>query len=59
MALVEKSLPANAGDTRDTGLIPESGRCPKGRHGNQHQYSCMDKGAGELQNIRLQRVRHN
>ena len=26
MALVVKKLPANAGDIRDTGLIPESGR---------------------------------
>ena len=26
MALVVKNLPANAGDIRDTGLIPGSGR---------------------------------
>ena len=25
---------ANAGDIRDVGLIPGSGRCPGGRHGN-------------------------
>ena len=46
-----KNLPANAGDTRDTGLIPScrSGRSPGGRHGNPLQYSCpenpMDRGA--------------
>ena len=28
MALVVKYLPANAGDTRDVGLMPESGRFP-------------------------------
>ena len=30
MVLVVKSLPANAGDTRDTGLIPGLGRTPGG-----------------------------
>jgi len=59
MALVEKNLPANTGDTRDTGPISESGRCPKGRYGNPHQYSCMDRGAGGLQSIGVQRVGHN
>ena len=48
MALVIKNLPANAGDIRDAGLIPESGRSPGGRHGNPLQYSClgnlMDRG---------------
>ena len=28
MVLVVKSLPANAGDTADVGLMPESGRSP-------------------------------
>ena len=44
-----KELPANAGDVRDVGLIPESGRYPGGEHGNPLQYSCrenpMDRGA--------------
>ena len=40
-------------------LRSESGRCSKGRHGNPHQYSCMDRGAGGLQSIGLQRVGHN
>ena len=34
MALVVKNPPANAGDLRDTGLIPGLGRSPEGGHGN-------------------------
>ena len=37
-----KNLPANAGDIRDAGLIPRSGRSPGGGHGNSHQYSCLE-----------------
>ena len=48
VAQVVKTPPANAGDTRDKGLIPGSGRSPGGGHGNPLQYSClenpMDKG---------------
>ena len=36
-----KNLPANAGDTRDVGSIPESGRCPGIGNGNPLQYSCL------------------
>jgi len=43
MALVVKSPPANAEDIRHAGLIPESGRSPGGGHGNQLQYSCLEK----------------
>ena len=32
--LVLKNLPANAGDIRDVGLIPGSGRSPGGGRGN-------------------------
>ena len=32
-----KNLPANAGDGRDTGLIPVLGRAPGGGHGNPVQ----------------------
>ena len=32
---------ANAGDARDAGLIPESGRSPGGGNGNLLQYSCL------------------
>ena len=44
-----KNFPANSGDTRNTGLTPESGRSPGERNGNLLQYSClenpMDRGA--------------
>ena len=40
--LVLKNLPANAGDIRDVGLIPGSGRSPGGGHGNSLQYSCLE-----------------
>ena len=33
---------ANAGDVRDEGLIPGSGRFPGGGHSNPLQYSCLD-----------------
>ena len=42
VALVVKNPPANAGDTRDAGLIPGSGRSPGGGHGNPLQYSCLE-----------------
>ena len=44
-----KDLPANAGDVKDAGSIPGSGRSPGGKKGNPLQYSClknlMDRGA--------------
>ena len=49
VGLVVKNLPTNAGDIRDLGSIPGSGRSPGGGHGNPVQYSClenpMDRGA--------------
>ena len=42
VALVVKNLLANAGDTRDMGLIPGSGRSPGEGHGNPLQYSCLE-----------------
>ena len=42
---VVKNLPANAGDTRDMGLIPGSGRSPGGSvefSGQPTQYSCLE-----------------
>ena len=49
VALMVKNSPANAGDVRDTGSIPGSGRFPGGGPGNPLQYSClenpMDRGA--------------
>ena len=35
---VVKNLPANAGDTRDTGSVPGLGRSPGGGNGNPLQY---------------------
>ena len=37
MALEVKNPPANAGDVRDVGSIPESGRSPGEGHGNPLQ----------------------
>ena len=37
-----KNLPANAGDVRDVGLIPGSGRSPRGGNGYPLQYSCLE-----------------
>ena len=61
--LVVKSLPANAGEVRDTGLILGLGRSSRGGHGNSGQYSCLEnpwtEDPGGLQSTGLQRVRHN
>ena len=47
--LVLKNLPANAGNRRDSGLVPGQGRSPGGGNGSLLQYSClensMDRGA--------------
>ena len=49
VALLVKNPPANAGDLRDQGSIPVSGRSPEEENGNPLQYSFlenpMDKGA--------------
>ena len=49
MLIEVKSPLANAGDIRDAGSIPGSGRSLGGGHGNPLQYSClenpMDRGA--------------
>ena len=46
---MDKESACNAGDTRDVGLIPGSGKCPGGENGNPFQFSClknpMDRGA--------------
>ena len=67
MALEVKNPPANAGDRRDAGLIPGSGKSPDfpGRgNGNTLQYSFlkhpMDREEpGRLQSIGSHRVRHH
>ena len=59
---VVKNLPANAGDIRDAGLIPRSGRCPGRGHGNPFQYSClgnpMTKEPGQLHSWGHKKVGH-
>ena len=49
MALVVKNQPANAEEARDVGLIPGSGRSPRGGNDNPLQCSSlknsMDRGA--------------
>ena len=39
---VVKHLPASAGDTRDSGLIPGLGRSPGGGHGDPLLYPCLE-----------------
>ena len=42
-----KNLLANAGNVRDAGLIPESGRSLEVGHGNPLQYSCLENPHGQ------------
>ena len=42
LALVVKHPPANAGDVREEGLVPVSGRSSGGGHSNPPQYSCLE-----------------
>ena len=42
MELVLKKSPTNAGDIRDMGSSPRSGRSLGGWHGNPLQYSCLE-----------------
>ena len=46
VALVVKNLPENAGDLRDVGLIPGSGRSPGEGNGNPLQYPCLENPMG-------------
>ena len=63
LALAVKNPPANAGDIRDTGLIPGLGRLPGGGHSNPFQ--CLAwripwiEAPGGLQSIGSHRVGHN
>ena len=42
VALVVKNLTANAGDGRDVGSVPGSGRSPGGGQGNPLQYPYLE-----------------
>ena len=63
MVLMVKNTPPNAGDLKDTGLIPGLGRSPGEGNGNAIQYSFlespMDRGAGWLWSIESQKVGHD
>ena len=58
---VGKNLPANAGDVRDKGLIPGSGRSPEG--GNGKLLPCLEilwtEEPGGLQSTGWQRARQD
>ena len=58
-----KEPPANAGDRRDMGLIPGSGRSSGGGHGHPLQYSClensMERVALQAKSMQLQRIGHD
>ena len=61
--LAVKNLPANAGDIRDTGSIPESGRSPGGGMATHSSILAwripQTEEPGGLQTMGLQRVGHN
>ena len=61
---MDKNLPASAGNKRDSGSIPGSGRPPGEGHGNPCQYSCLGNAMDRetwwaIQPIGSQRVGHN
>ena len=58
VVLLVKNPRANAGDIRDEGSIPGSGRSLGGRHGNPLQYSSLEN-PGELHPMGSHRVGHN
>ena len=47
VALAVKNLPANAGDSRDAGLIPGPGRSSRVGNGNLLQYSFLENPHGQ------------
>ena len=56
VALVVKSLPGNAGDLKDSGLIPVSGRSAA-EQGSPLQYSCLENPMdGEASRAAVHRV---
>ena len=60
VALVVENPPANAGDIRDMGSIPASGRSPGGGQCNSLQYSCLENPVDRgPQSTGLQSVEHD
>ena len=51
VAQTVKNLPARAGDTRDSGLIPGSERSPGVGNGNPLQYSSLEKSHGQRRTL--------
>ena len=62
MAQLVKNPLANAEAAREVGLVPGPGRPPGRGNGNPLQYfflgNPMDRGAGRLQSMGSQKVRH-
>ena len=62
---VAENLPVNAGDARDSGSIPGSGRCPGGGNGNPTHSSILawiipwTEETGGLQTMQSQKVGHD
>ena len=46
-----KNLPANAGDEKDKGSIPGSGRPPGGGNDNPLQYPCLENSMDRVATI--------
>ena len=64
VALVVKNLAANAGDIRNPGSIPGSGRSPGEGNGNPLQYSYLENPMDRVawwaaQSMGSQRVKHD
>ena len=63
VAQMAKNPSANAGDMRDVGVIPGSGRSPGEGNGNPLQYSCLENSMAEepggLQSMGWQRVKQD
>ena len=63
VALAVKNPPANEADIRNSDSIPGLGRSSGEGNGNTLQYSglrnLMDRGPGEQQSMKSQRVRHD
>ena len=63
LVLVVETLPARAGDIRDTGLTPELERSPGGAHGNSLQCFCLgnliDRGTWQAMIHTVSKIRHD
>ena len=59
VALVVKNPPANAGDIKDMGSIPGSGRSSRGEHNNPLQCSAWTGEPGGLPSMGSHRVGHD